>query len=412
MSGEILFLAHRMPFPPDRGDKIRSSHVLRALAALAPVHVATFAETAQDRAEEGELEAVATSHCLVSRTKPLPLAGVEALLRGRPISLTAFRSARIADYVAKVLRERPISAIYVFSGQMGQYVPADFAGRVIADFVDVDSAKFEAYGAQGSGPRSWIDAREGRLLRDEEARIAVRADVSLLISREEAALFAARLTPEERAAAKIEVLRNGIDSGHFDPVSVTAEPRLAACSSPRLIFTGQMDYAPNVAAAQRLITHILPLVKRSLPAASAHIVGRAPPPELLALHCKAGAYVWGEVADMRGWLAEADIAVVPLSIARGVQNKVLEAMAMALPMVLTSGAATGIPARDGYHFAIADSDEAIAAQIIALHADAQVAQAMGQAARAFVVEEMSWHAALADLPQLLGLGQNSARHAA
>ena len=193
--GEILFLAHRMPFPPDRGDKIRSCHVLCHLATLAPVHVATFAESDKDMAEEPKLASLAASHCLVRRTKPVPLAGVEAFLMRRPISLTAFHNADLAAYVRTVLESRPVDTIYVFSGQMGQYVPDDFTGRVILDFVDVDSAKFEAYAADGWGPRGWIDAREGRLLRAEEARLARRADVNLLVSDEEAALFAAPQRP-------------------------------------------------------------------------------------------------------------------------------------------------------------------------------------------------------------------------
>ncbi|HQN55177.1 MAG TPA: glycosyl transferase family 1, partial [Novosphingobium sp.] len=189
MTNEILFLSHRMPFPPDRGDKIRSHHVLKRLAGLAPVHVATFADDDRDIAEEVELAALARSYRLVRRVKPLVFAGVESLLRRQPVSLPAFHSAELADYIARILRERPIGTIYVFSGQMGQYIPDDFAGEVIFDFVDVDSAKFEAYAERDNGLRRWINAREGRLLAAEEARLARRAGVSLLVSSEEAALF-------------------------------------------------------------------------------------------------------------------------------------------------------------------------------------------------------------------------------
>ena len=161
---EILFLAHRIPFPPDRGDKIRSHHVLKRLAELAPVHVATLAEDNFDRAEESALAAVAASYHLAQRSKPLPLAGLEALASGKPVSVTAFHSRALEGYIAMVLATRPIGAICVFSGQMGHYVPASFKGRVVMDFVDVDSAKFEAYGKAKSGPRGWIDAREGREL--------------------------------------------------------------------------------------------------------------------------------------------------------------------------------------------------------------------------------------------------------
>ena len=407
----VLFLSHRIPFPPDRGDKIRSHHILNRLAALGPVHVATFADDDADREEEAALASVARSYRLVRRAKPLLVAGASSLLRGEPVSLPAFHSAELARYVEQVLAEHPVGTIYVFSGQMGQYVPDDFAGRVILDFVDVDSAKFEAYAADGRGAMRWVHAREGRLLRREEARLAIRADTCLLISAEEAALFAARLPATARMVADVRVLGNGIDSDVFDPVAVAPEPRLAVLAGPRLIFTGQMDYPPNVDAARRLATRILPLVRRELPEASCHIVGRNPGAEVLALDGRDGVHVWGRVDDIRTWLVGATVAAVPLAIARGVQNKVLEAMAMALPVVLTSGAANGIPAQDGRDFAIADSDEAIAAAIVALHRDPVQAAALGTAARQFVMTRQAWPAALAPLDAVL-TGAGPTRHAA
>jgi polysaccharide biosynthesis protein PslH len=408
VSGEVLFLAHRMPFPPDRGDKIRSSHVLRHLAGLAAVHVATFAENDADAAQEPVLAGLAASHCLIRRTKPLPLAGAEALLRRQPISLTAFHSPHLQAYVDRVLRERPITAIYVFSGQMGQYVPASFAGRVILDFVDVDSAKFDSYGEAGTGPRAWIDAREGRLLAAEEERLAQRADVSLFVSDEEAALFASRIDGE----CNVRALRNGIDCTVFDPAKTQAEPAIRKLPAPRLIFTGQMDYPPNIAAAERAIERLMPLIRAKLPDASFHVVGRNPPEFLKASRGRNGCYVWGEVTDIRTWLAAADMALVPLEIARGVQNKVLEAMAMALPVVLTPGAANGIGASDGDHLSIADSDEALVEAVVRLASAPQVAQTLGRNARNFVAQNLCWPATLAPLAQLLGIQGKIARHAA
>ncbi|HQV02602.1 MULTISPECIES: TIGR03087 family PEP-CTERM/XrtA system glycosyltransferase [unclassified Novosphingobium] len=413
MSGEILFLAHRMPFPPDRGDKIRSSHVLKHLAALGPVHAATFAENEADLAQEPQLEVLCASHLLVRRRKPLPLAGAEALLRRQPVSLTAFHSPAIRAYVDKVLQERPIAAIYVFSGQMGQYVPDWFDGPVILDFVDVDSAKFDAYGASGSGPRAWIDAREGRLLAAEEARLARRARHSLFVSAEEAALFQSRLSGPDRNPCDIRALRNGIDCAVFDPASVAPELALTELPAPRLIFTGQMDYAPNIAAAERAITRLMPAIRAELPEASFHVVGRNPPAAMKALHRQNGCHVWGEVADIRTWLRGADIALVPLEIARGVQNKVLEAMAMELPVVLTSGAATGIGARDGEHLSIIDSDAELVGRVVELARDPGKATSLGHSARRYVADTLSWPATLAPLEALIfGSAQGQPRHAA
>ncbi|WP_260923641.1 TIGR03087 family PEP-CTERM/XrtA system glycosyltransferase [Novosphingobium sp. 9] len=401
-SGEILFLSHRIPFPPDRGDKIRSHHVLHALAALAPVHVGTFADDPEDRASEQALGLLAQSYCLVPRVLPLPVAGVTALASGRPVSLTAFDHARLRTYIRQVLDTRPIAAIYVFSSQMGQYVPDDFSGRVVMDFVDVDSAKFDAYGENRRSLRAWIDRREGRLLRAEEARLASRADVSLLISDAEAALFRSRL-PGGSLHSRVLTMGNGIDNLLFSPDACAPEVQMRSAGGPRIIFTGQMDYAPNIAAAMRAAGRVLPLVRRKLPDATLHIVGREPPAALRALHGHEGVHVWGRVPDMRPWLRGADLALVPLEIARGVQNKVLEAMAMGLPVVLTSGAATGIDAPDDHAFCIRDSDQAMADAVVSLWENSASRTEMALAARRWIATHAGWEAALAILPACLGV---------
>ena len=396
--GDILFLAHRIPFPPDRGDKIRSHHLLKGLAKIAPVHVATFAESEADRAQERALAELAASHCLGDRSKPLPLAGAEAVLRGRPVSLTAFDHARLRRYVARRLAERAIDTIVVFSGQMGQYVPPDFVGRVVVDFCDVDSAKFAAYA--DAGERVWLNRREARLLAREEERLARRADIALLISENERALFRSQIGDD--AGLDIRVLGNGIDADAFDPAAVEPHPRLKAGEGPHFVLTGQMDYRPNVEAAQWLARSVMPLLRRALPEARFHIVGRAPSDAVRALDGQHGTRVWGEVPDVRPFLRAADAVVAPLAIARGVQNKVLEAMAMARPVVLTPEAATGIAARDGEHFAVVARDpQRSAAKLVELTQDRQAAAAMGQAARRHVVDHASWPAVLAPLPDLV-----------
>ena len=402
MKNDILFIAHRIPFPPNRGDKIRSHHILNRLARLAPVHVACFADDDADMAEEVELAALAHSYRLVRRSKPLIVAGMEAIARGAPVSLTAFHDRVLARYVQDTLAGGRIGTVFVYSGQMGQFVPADWAGRLVVDFCDVDSVKFEAYARQGHNPATgWINAREARLLRAEEARLAARADVSLLISAREAELFVQRAAGTAAAQADVRVIGNGIDSVTFDPGQVDAEPRLRSAGGPRLIFTGQMDYAPNVEAALRTARAILPRVRAVLPEATFHIVGRAPTEAVRALDGIGGVHVWGAVPDIRGWLKGADIALAPLTIARGVQNKVLEAMAMELPVVLTGAAATGIGAVAGQQFLVAETDQALAEAVIGLAQDPRRAGAMGLAARHFVTEQASWQSALAPLGQIV-----------
>lgn len=400
MKGDILFLAHRIPFPPDRGDKIRSHHVLKHLATLAPVHIGTLVDDPADFTHIEKLAAIANSHCVVRRSKPLPVAGIEALLRAKPISLTAFYHAKIASYVKHVLSHHKIAAIYVFSGQMGQYVPEDYSGRLVVDLVDVDSAKFEAYAKDRGGVRGWIDAREGELLRREEQRLAQRADETLLISKAEADLFISRL--DDGVSVPVRVLGNGMDTDGFNP-AIAPEPAVRQHGGPHLMFTGQMDYPPNIAAVQRLAELIMPKVLAVHPDALCHVVGRAPVAELRALDGTNGIKVWGEVPDIRSFLSAADLVVAPLTIARGVQNKVLEAMAMARPIVLSTQAATGIAAEHGTHFCVAGDDEDFVTQLLGLLSDPSAAQAMGAKAREQVVAHYGWGQTLHPLAALLGL---------
>ncbi len=396
--GDILFLAHRIPFPPDRGDKIRAHHLLMHLVATAPVHVGCFAEGERDRAAESELARVAASHCLVDRRKPLPLAGAEAVLSGKPVSLTAFHSHALEQWVRRTIAQHNVDLIVVFSGQMGQYVPDDFAGRVVIDLCDVDSVKFEDYA--DAGERVWLNRREGRLLALEEERLVHRADATILISENEKSVLQCRL--RNAAGTRLCAIGNGIDADFFDPATVAPAPEIAVRDGPHFVFTGQMDYRPNEKAAIWAINNFLPVVRERLPGAEFHIVGRNPTAPLLGHAHDPGVTVWGEVPDVRPFLAAADVAIVPLTIARGVQNKVLEAMAMELPVILTPEAATGIAARDGQDWLVEPADAAaMLRRFEQLWSDNVTRRNIGKAARQFVLRHHSWPAMLAPLNELV-----------
>ncbi len=397
--GDILFLAHRVPFPPNRGDKIRAHHLLKKLAQLGRVHVGCFAESDEDRACAADLASVAESHLIIDRSKPLPLAGIEALALGKPVSLTAFHSSRLAGWVKQKIAECEIGTIVIFSGQMGQYLPDGFEGRVVIDFCDVDSAKFEGYAK--AGQRVWLNAREGRLLRIEEQRLAQLADTTILISENEADLFRSRLRSPEKA--NVEVVGNGIDASFFDPQSVESHSDLASRPGPHFVFTGQMDYPPNEQAALWAIGAFWAAYQYDHPTAEMHIVGRNPT-KLLQRQAEKeqGVTVWGEVPDVRPFIAAADCVVVPLTIARGVQNKVLEAMAMARPVMLTPEAATGINAKDGEHWLLCEDDkEAMCDRMAALLGNPDAASRLGKAARRFVLEHHDWDAMLRPLETIV-----------
>ncbi|TAD77568.1 MAG: TIGR03087 family PEP-CTERM/XrtA system glycosyltransferase [Sphingomonadales bacterium] len=406
--GGILFLAHRVPFPPDRGDRIRSYNLVKALARLGPIHVGCLAEPSDSKGARALAE-VAATFCIAPQTKPLPLAGVEALLTGKPVSLTAFHSRQLSRWVRQTITTQGIEAIVVFSGQMGQYIPDDFAGRVIFDLCDVDSAKFASYAA--AGERVWLNAREARLLSREEERLGQRADATLLITEAEAALYRSRL--QAPGQVNVQVIGNGIDAAFFNPSQSAPHPEMAGSPGPHFTFTGQMDYRPNEQAALWVIEALLPKLRARFPEAMFHVVGRSPTRALMAHHGAPGVHVWGEVADVRPFIAAADVVLAPLLIARGVQNKVLEAMAMARPVVLTPEAATGIAAVDNTHWLVCPPDPAaMAARIETLLTESGATTRIGTAARHFVLEHHAWEAMLAPLAGLLGMAGQGQRHAA
>ncbi|QCB54105.1 TIGR03087 family PEP-CTERM/XrtA system glycosyltransferase [Sphingopyxis sp. PAMC25046] len=397
---EILFLAHRAPWPPDRGDRIRSWHMFEALAKLAPVHVAALADNEAEAARAREKMApLCKSLAIEVRKASRPIALAQAVLTGAPVSNRLFRSAALARHIDALIGQGGISHIVAFSGQMAQYLPARFDGPVLMDFVDVDSAKFATYAEQDRRqPLHWVHQREARVLAAYEADIARRADASLFVSEAEAALFRSR---SGLGDDKVRAVGNGIDTKHFDP-AVPLET-IGAGEGPLAVFTGQMDYRPNIDAVRWFANDILPLVRKRQPQARFAIVGRAPTEEVRALEALPGVIVTGEVPDVRPWLVAAGAVVAPLLLARGVQNKLLEAMAMARPVVASAAAATGIDAMPGEHLFVADGAEAMAVAVCTLFGDRAAAAAMGQAARARMVARYGWDARMAPLGDLLGL---------
>lgn len=397
---KVLFLAHRLPFPPDRGDRIRSWNILQHLAERFEVHLGCLVENSGELQHLPVIERHAASHYVAGRSRPLWLSGLHALRQGRPVSLAAFDNAGLREWVQCTVREKAIDSIYVFSGQMGQFVPDGFSGRLLVDLVDVDSAKFESYALNAAIPMRLVHSREARLLKDVEADLVARSEHTFLVSENEAALLRSRLPAGD--AARVSALRNGIDFAGFDPAKV--DPHRTVCAEhPHFLFTGQMDYRPNVEAVQRFAHAVMPAIRAVHAQARFHIVGRSPTAAVNALHGVNGTVVHGEVPDMRPFLAAASVVVAPLGIARGVQNKVLEAMAMARPVLLTPEAATGIDAEDGRHFCIARSDSELVERALALLADRTLAEEMGIAARQLVCATLGWEATLAGLgPMIAG----------
>ena len=401
---EILFLAHRIPYPPDRGDKIRSFNILKEMGRHARVHLACFADDGEDRKHLPALRlamgtGLGQAFVEVRPRNWLPAAG--ALLCGKPVSAALFASGAMRRNVDQLLAERAIDTIFAFSGQMAQFVPDAAGRRFVMDFVDMDSAKFAEYGERGGGPLGWLYRREGRSLLAFEQAVAERADHSLFVSDAEARLFRDRTG---LAAARIRAMGNGIDLASYDPAGDF--PRLDASrrgAGPLILFTGQMDYRPNVEAVESFACGVMPLIRQHVGEARFAIVGRKPAKAVQQLHGNNGTIVIGAVDDVRSWLAAADVVVAPLTIGRGVQNKVLEAMAMAKPVVASPVAFAGIDAMAGRDLLVADGAEDQAAAIRCLLHDPKRAAGLGAAARRRMEAGYSWPARLAPLTDLLGL---------
>jgi sugar transferase (PEP-CTERM/EpsH1 system associated) len=388
--GDLLFLAHRVPFPPDRGDKIRSYNILKHLSGRHRVHLAAFADDeADEAAAEGLKPLVARMH-IERRTRSKRASAALALAMHKSVSVTAFAHAGMAAFVDRLLADEPIEQVYVFSSQMAQYAPGD--RPFVMDFVDMDSEKFAAYGRAARPPMRWMWQREARRLFHFERETARRAVVSLFVSEAEAALFRERAKMNED---QVQALENGIDLERYRP-----EPRPAG-NAPLIVFTGQMDYPPNIEAAGSFAREAMPLIRARFPAARFAIVGRKPDTSLTFLDGKDGIEVTGAVPDVRPWLAKAAIVVAPLRIARGIQNKVLEAMAMGRPVVASPQAFEGIDAEPGRDLIVADGVRAEAEAVCALLADPARAEAIGAAARARVEARYAWDARLAPLDAML-----------
>lgn len=393
--GELMFLAHRIPFPPDRGDRIRSFHMLRHLSALKPVHLLGFVDSEEDRKAAKELLPMLASLHIEVRSKSKARAGLEALMLGEPVSVAAFGSRRIMRMVDQLLVERPIDTIFAYSGQMAQFVPDDRAGRrFVMDFVDVDSEKFAAYGAAEGGLMGWVHRREARLLGEYENSVARWADVSLFVSEAEASLFRQRAG---LSSTHVRALNNGIDTAFFDP---SGFPRVEG-AEPMLVFTGQMDYRPNVDAVDYFARRTFPAIRAKHPSTLFAIVGRDPTPAVRELAKLKNVIVTGSVPDVRPWLAAASVVVAPLDIARGIQNKVLEAMSMARPVVASPAAFEGIDAVPGEHLHVAHGYD-MANTVLHLLTHAEEGEEMGRAAREHVIARYDWEAQLRGLDSLIG----------
>lgn len=391
-SPDLLFLAHRVPYPPDKGDKIRAWHLLEHLSRRYRVHLAAFVDDPEDWRHCDKVRSVCASTFFAGLNPRLgKLRALTGLLTGDPLTLPYYRHAGLQAWVDAHLRAG-VDRVLTYSSAMARFVmQAEQAHRVM-DFVDIDSDKWRQYATTKSWPLSWLYRREGERLLLWERKVAAAFAASLFVSETEAADFRT-LAPE--SAARIGYYNNGVDADYFSPERAYATPYSAGVEA--IAFTGAMDYWPNIDAVDWYAREVLPLLRASRPNLLFAIVGSRPPPQVQALATLPGVLVTGRVDDVRPWLAHARVVVAPLRIARGIQNKVLEGMAMARTVVATPQALEGINARVGEEVRCAASAADLARETLAALAGPD----LGPAARARVLNDFAWDSALARVDRLL-----------
>lgn len=375
-------LAHRIPWPPNKGDKIRSWRLVEFLSKRYDLSLGFFIDDPEDEQHVAFLK----EQCAEIFWQPLTpsiakLRSLTGLVTGQALSFPYYHNMKMAEWVHEK-QKQGVDLSVAFSSSVVPYLQSGPAPLII-DMVDADSAKWLEYAGRRSWPLSWIYRREGKLLAQAEAEMTQKAHVTFLISDVEAELLRQHPNCDP---SKVDWWMNGVDTDYFSADLTRNKPD----HKYDLIFTGAMDYWANVEGIDWFCQNVLPLIKIQRPEITLAIVGANPGPQVKTLDQIKGVEVIGRVQDMRQWLGAAKIAIAPLRIARGIQNKVLEAMAMELPVIATPAAATGIDCRDGENILLANQPAEMAQKIIDLLKNEPKATVIAQKGRELVIAEHGW----------------------
>lgn len=387
----ILFVCHRFPFPPNRGGKIRPFHMIRHLSQKHRVVVATLAHS-QEELEQG---AGLKQHCseVLAEVVPSPVRwmhAVGALPSAAPSSARYFDSARLQSRIMELQSRMAIDAVIVHCAFVAEYVKNVRAPFKMMDFGDLDSKKWLDYSRYTAFPFSAGYALESFKLERVERGLARAFNHCTVTAQGELESYR-----ELGATTSCTVIPNGVDSDYFHlPEQQTENLRT-------IVFLGRMDYFPNVAGITDFAKNVFPLVRRRVPEAQLRIVGSNPVAKIRALEKLGGISVTGYVPDVRPHVAGAAVAVAPLSIARGTQNKVLECMAMGIPVVASPQVAKGVQASPGRHLLVGATAEEFADQVVKLLEDAQLRARIRDAARRQVVSAHSWDESMKLMDEIL-----------
>lgn len=391
----LLFLAHRIPYPPNKGDKIRSYHFFEHLAQDNRMFLGTFVDDPADWQYVDKLKPLCGDSCFINLNPKLAkIKCARGLLTGQALSVPYYASQKMQAWVDKVIKENAIDKVFVFSSVMAQFVE-HYGTRLtrVVDFVDVDSDKWRQYAEKKQGIAKWVYQRESRLLLQYEHKIAQNAKASTFVSPEEADLFK-QLSGLE---AGIGFIYNGVDAERFSPELTFDNPYQP--DEKVIVFTGAMDYWANVDAVQWFAEEVFAKAALADSNVKFYIVGAKPTPDVQVLSKIPNVVVTGAVDDVRPFVAHAAWVAAPLRIARGIQNKVLEAMAMAKYIIATPAAMEGIAAGEALDVSISGSAEAMIKALEALVG--QPVPPLSRRNRDFVKNRFGWQQNLQNLSALL-----------
>lgn len=387
MTKRILYLSHRIPYPPNKGDKIRSFNQINYLAKENIVDLITFADEPGDMQYAESLKEYCNKVTVFELNKKSALIkGALSLLCGSSISQGYFYQKRFQDEFDKWTTEKKYDAIYCFSSPMAEYVfkKSSLSSRIIMDFCDLDSDKWLQYAMKSIFPLNLVYRLEARRLLAYEKQINRQFDVSIFVSQNEARLFHTYFP----RAKSVKVLSNGVDHDFFNPERIDSEH--SKFPKPLIVFSGAMDYHANVDGVIWFSNKIFPIIKKHISDAHFYIVGSNPDKKVLALESIPGIHVTGFVEDIREYYKAADVIVTPLRIARGVQNKVLEAMAMKKAIVTTSNAVQGIRSEKKLPVIEQNSPDGFAQSVCDFLLDKNKRNKYGDSTRKFVLDNYTW----------------------
>jgi sugar transferase (PEP-CTERM/EpsH1 system associated) len=398
----VLMLTHRLPYPPDRGDRIRSYHILKVLSQHFDVALAATSEEPVWLQHHVLLRKMATRVCLQPIwDKYSKVRGALALVAGRAVTPACFYRQSLAETILQWHEEKPFDLVLTYCTGMIQYARLllphgqgearhlSARAKHVLDLVDVDSVKWEAYARNVSFPMSLVYSAEARRLRRIESGKLDHFDAVTVVSEAEAQAY--RQNVGEHPG--LRAVNNGVDLDYFGP--------LPDSTKNQLVFVGVLNYRPNVQGIIWFVENVMPILRQRVRDLKLQIVGRHPSPRVTELGSQPGVEVVGSVPDVRNYMQDASVVIAPLQIARGVQNKVLEAMSSQKPVVCSPEAAEGIQATPGEHFAVARTPQEWADRIERLLQYPQERQKMAAAGRAQVERHYNWNTQLQPLVNLI-----------